>query len=59
MLKRIESGEFGQSIKLRTAKNGRGDYGYTDLYLTDDNIPLLECSIDGARVDVQWKVGLV
>ena len=39
----------------RLEKNNRGDYGYNDLYVYEDNIFLI-VSFDGGRIDIHYYV---
>lgn len=43
-----------ETMKCRTERNGRGDYGRTEIYSTADGAPAFAISFDGARVDVRF-----
>ena len=56
LVRLLKTGAMGMSFKRRTGMNGRGDYGYDELYLTPVGEPLWHFSIDGARTEGRWKV---
>lgn len=56
LIKRLETGEFGQSFKLRKSKNARGDYGVDETYFTSEGLALWTISFDGARSDTRYFV---
>jgi hypothetical protein len=54
----MESGAYAErGWKTRIEKNGRGDYGYTEVFSFGGR-DVLQISIDGARTDTQFAFDL-
>ena len=54
LVKEMDSGTYQDSgWKSRLEKNGRGDYGYTEVFSFGGS-DVLQISIDGGRLDVQY-----